>query len=89
MKTARIETLPAALVRSLRACRHAALLTLEPLDYAARLVNGRGDFPPLRLRRHGLSLKRPVAYGNWSGLREGLSFQDLLVVEKSGPCSAA
>ena len=34
------------------------------------------------LRRHGLKLKAPIYYGTWSGRREGLSLQDLLLLEK-------
>lgn len=52
MKPSRVESLPAGAFRLLRACRAAALYALEPLDWAARAVNGRRDFPPLRLRRH-------------------------------------
>ncbi|HEX8284804.1 MAG TPA: methyltransferase domain-containing protein [Pyrinomonadaceae bacterium] len=46
------ESLPAGAFRVLRACRAAALYALEPLDWAARALNGRRDFPPLRLRRY-------------------------------------
>ena len=52
MKLSGVESLPAGAFRVLRACRAAALYALEPLDWAARAVNGRRDFPPLRLRRH-------------------------------------
>jgi SAM-dependent methyltransferase len=34
------------------------------------------------LDKHGLKLERPVLYGRWSGLAEGLSFQDILLLEK-------
>jgi len=34
------------------------------------------------LRKHNLALVRPVIYGTWSGLREGLSFQDMLLIQK-------
>ncbi len=46
------ESLPAGAFRVLRAGREAALVALEPLDWAARAVNGRRDLPPLRLRRY-------------------------------------
>lgn len=52
MKLPGVESLPAGAFRLLRACRAAALYALEPLDWAARAVNGRRDFPPLRLRRY-------------------------------------
>lgn len=35
------------------------------------------------LRKHKLNLAQPVIYGSWSGLTEGLSFQDLLLIERS------
>ena len=34
------------------------------------------------LAKHGLMLMRPVLYGTWSGLREGLSFQDMLLIQR-------
>ncbi len=40
------------------------------------------DFVINLLGKHGLALKRPVIYGRWSGLRDGLSFQDMLLLEK-------
>ena len=43
----------------------------------------REDFVLGLIDRHGLALKRPVFYGSWSGLREGLSFQDVLLLEKA------
>ena len=36
----------------LRDFRTVAYLALAPLDYVSRLINGKGDFPPLHLRRH-------------------------------------
>jgi ubiquinone/menaquinone biosynthesis C-methylase UbiE len=36
----------------LRNFRTLAYLTLSPLDYLARILNGKADFPPLHLRRH-------------------------------------
>jgi ubiquinone/menaquinone biosynthesis C-methylase UbiE len=36
----------------LRNFRTLAYLTLTPLDYVARILNGKADFPPLHLRRH-------------------------------------
>lgn len=35
------------------------------------------------LERHGLKLSAPIYYGQWSGRKDGLSFQDMLVIEKS------
>ena len=52
MKLGGVEDLPSWAFRLLRACRAAGLAALEPLDWAARVVNGRRDFPPLRLRRY-------------------------------------
>ena len=52
MRARGVGGLPAGAFRVLRACRAAALFALEPLDWAARVVNGRRDHPPLRLRRH-------------------------------------
>jgi SAM-dependent methyltransferase len=34
------------------------------------------------LQEHGLRLKRPIIYGRWTGNAEGLSLQDILLVEK-------
>lgn len=34
------------------------------------------------LDKDGLRLKRPVMHGRWSGLAEGLSFQDILLLER-------
>lgn len=34
------------------------------------------------LEKHGLALKQPILYGSWSGLAEGLSYQDILLLEK-------
>ncbi|HKS09571.1 MAG TPA: class I SAM-dependent methyltransferase [Pyrinomonadaceae bacterium] len=36
----------------LRNLRTLAYLTLAPLDYVSRSINGKADFPPLHLRRH-------------------------------------
>src|ERR1700754_1256252 len=36
----------------LRNLRTFAYLTLTPLDYVSRSINGKADFPPLHLRRH-------------------------------------
>jgi len=52
MKVRGVQSLPAGAFRLLRACRAAALVALEPLDWAARAINGRRDLPPLRLRRY-------------------------------------
>lgn len=34
------------------------------------------------LEKHGLSLKAPIYYGHWSGRKDGLSFQDILLLER-------
>lgn len=34
------------------------------------------------LEKHGLALKAPIYYGHWSGRSGGLSFQDILLLEK-------
>jgi len=34
------------------------------------------------LNKHHLTLKTPTYYGHWSGRRDGLSFQDILLLEK-------
>jgi SAM-dependent methyltransferase len=34
------------------------------------------------LDKHGLTLKAPIYYGHWSGLEDGLSFQDILLLER-------
>lgn len=34
------------------------------------------------LEQHGLALKKPIYYGQWSGRKDGLSFQDILLLEK-------
>ena len=52
MRLRGVESLPAGAFRLLRACRGAALFALGPLDWAARALNGRRDYPPLRLRRY-------------------------------------
>lgn len=36
----------------MRGCRYLILLALEPADYLMRIVQGKRDFPPLRLRRY-------------------------------------
>lgn len=34
------------------------------------------------LGRHGLRLRAPIYYGHWSGREAGLSFQDMLIIER-------
>ena len=34
------------------------------------------------LEKHSLALKVPIYYGHWSGRKDGLSFQDILLLEK-------
>ena len=52
MRLGGVEDLPRGAFRVLRACRAAALVALEPLDWAARALTGKRDLPPLRLRRY-------------------------------------
>ena len=35
------------------------------------------------LEKHGLRLRTPIYYGRWSGRKAGLSFQDMLIIERS------
>ena len=35
------------------------------------------------LKKNGLKLRPPIHYGNWSGRQDGLSFQDILIIERS------
>jgi ubiquinone/menaquinone biosynthesis C-methylase UbiE len=35
------------------------------------------------LAKHGLRLRAPVHYGHWSGRMAGLSFQDILIIERA------
>lgn len=35
------------------------------------------------MAKHGLRLRRPIAYGSWSGREDGLSYQDILIMERS------
>lgn len=35
------------------------------------------------LKEHGLKLKAPIYYGRWAGRKDGLSYQDILVLEKN------
>jgi ubiquinone/menaquinone biosynthesis C-methylase UbiE len=42
------------------------------------------DFVKEMCRKHNLSVKGPIYYGTWTGLNEGLSYQDILILEKAG-----
>jgi len=46
------ESLPAPIVGALRLARQLAYVCLEPLDRLSRVINGKGDLPPLHLRRY-------------------------------------
>jgi ubiquinone/menaquinone biosynthesis C-methylase UbiE len=35
------------------------------------------------LEQHGLVLRQPIFYGRWSGRKEGLSYQDILLISRS------
>ena len=52
MSSAPVQRLPGTLIRALKWSRHFGYVALGPLDYLARVVNGKGDFPPLHLRRY-------------------------------------
>jgi SAM-dependent methyltransferase len=43
----------------------------------------REDLVMRLLQKHNLTLVLPVIYGTWSGLREGASFQDMLLIQKT------
>ena len=47
-----LNRIPRSLYAPLRKARTAALIAAEPLDYVHRKITGRGDVPPLWLRRH-------------------------------------
>jgi SAM-dependent methyltransferase len=49
--------MPGPALRALTRLRGAVLLALEPVDYAARLINGKGHLPPLRIRRRAGPLR--------------------------------
>src|SRR4029079_19096872 len=34
------------------------------------------------LRKNGLRLRTPVYHGKWTGRKDGLSFQDILIIER-------
>jgi SAM-dependent methyltransferase len=46
------DSLTSPVVRAFRLARQLAYMCLEPIDYVARIVNDKGDFPPLHLRRY-------------------------------------
>lgn len=58
----------------LRNLRTLAYLTLSPLDYVSRRINGKADFPPLHLRRHVGPLRTFEASG-----AEFMTYQRLLI----------
>ena len=62
------------LINLLRRCRNLAYLSLSPLDYLARSINGKTDLPPLHLRRHVGPLRTFEASG-----AEFLSYLRLMV----------
>jgi ubiquinone/menaquinone biosynthesis C-methylase UbiE len=35
------------------------------------------------LAKHGLRLRAPIYYGHWAGRKAGLSFQDILIIERA------
>lgn len=35
------------------------------------------------LEQHGLAVKAPIYYGRWAGRKDGLSYQDILLLEKT------
>lgn len=66
-------------VNVLRTCRNLAYLSLGPLDYLCRLLNGKSDFPPLHLRRYVGPLRTFEASG-----AEFMTYLRLLVGLRSG-----
>lgn len=44
--------LPKSIIKISKSLRKILLIMLEPLDYLAKLLNGKKDLPPLYLRRH-------------------------------------
>lgn len=40
------------MIRAIQSCRRGVYLSLTPLDYLWRALNGKSDLPPLHLRRH-------------------------------------
>jgi SAM-dependent methyltransferase len=56
LKTASVRSpiagLPRPLLRLVMTARNGALRALEPIDFAARVINGQGHLPPLALRRY-------------------------------------
>lgn len=46
------QKLPGWIIRTARFARQASLRAFEPLDYLARIVNGKRDLPPFYLRRY-------------------------------------
>lgn len=55
--------LPGGALRALLTVRTAALMVLEPLDYAARRLNGKKTLPPMALRRYAGPLATLEASG--------------------------
>jgi len=52
-------------------------------DIPEKAVAYREDYLISILRKHQLRVREPIYYGTWSGREGGLSYQDLVVVERS------
>jgi SAM-dependent methyltransferase len=57
-------TLPESFIRVYRQIRELSYVFLEPLDYIVRVINGKGDFPPLYLRKYIGTLRGFEASGS-------------------------
>ena len=73
------QLLPRGAINILRSLRHYANVGLLPLDYIARRINGRSDFPPLHLRRYVGPLRTFESSG-----AEFLAYLQLLAGLKTG-----
>jgi len=49
---------PARGIRAFRGLFEALYIAAEPLDFAARVLNNRTDYPPIRLRRRSGALRQ-------------------------------
>src|SRR5690242_20683070 len=51
------EHLPASGIRAFRGLFEALYMAAEPVDFVARVLNNRADYPPIRLRRRSGALR--------------------------------
>ena len=85
---------PRPWLRALRLLRDMVLVALGPFEFgddSSKYVYKNSPESAIAHResvilelvlKHKLTLVRPVIYGTWSGLREGLSFQDMLLMQR-------